>query len=87
MGQGFGLERALWFADGPAEAHEEPTFGCSRSRNYVACEVQAVQTAFGGIKIANFAKHEFRGVGARAIWNICLPVKSWSRGGLCLPRC
>ena len=42
MGQGFCLEHALWFADGPADAHEEPNFGCNRSRNYVAREAQAV---------------------------------------------
>ena len=66
MGQGFGLEHALWFADGPADAHEAPTFGRNRSHDYVAREVAAVQTAVGGIEIANFAKHEFRGAGARA---------------------
>ncbi|WP_166415684.1 GcvT family protein [Cochlodiniinecator piscidefendens] len=66
MGQGFGLENALWFADGPADAHEEPTFERNRSHEYVAREVKAVREAVGGIEIANFAKHEFKGAGARA---------------------
>lgn len=66
MGQGFGLENALWFADGPQDAHEDPTFERNRSHDYVAREVKAVQEAVGGIEIANFAKHEFKGPGARA---------------------
>ncbi|MDU8910307.1 FAD-dependent oxidoreductase [Aestuariicoccus sp. MJ-SS9] len=66
MGQSFGLEHALWFADGPEDAHEEPTFERNRSHDYVAREVAAVQNAVGGIEIANFAKHDFRGPGARA---------------------
>ncbi|MEM9911087.1 MAG: FAD-dependent oxidoreductase [Pseudomonadota bacterium] len=65
MDQGFGLENALWFADGPEDAHEEPTFERNRSHDYVAREVKAVQEAVGGIEIANFAKHEFSGPGAR----------------------
>ncbi|MEO1407586.1 MAG: glycine cleavage T C-terminal barrel domain-containing protein, partial [Pseudomonadota bacterium] len=66
MDQGFGLENALWFADGPEDAHEEPTFERNRSHDYVAREIKAVQAAVGGIEIANFAKHEFSGQGARA---------------------
>ncbi|MET1413409.1 FAD-dependent oxidoreductase [Roseibium sp. HPY-6] len=66
MGQGFGLEHALWFADGPEDAHEDPTFQRSRCHDYVAREVKAVREAVGGIEIANFAKHEFKGPGARA---------------------
>ncbi|WP_120499767.1 FAD-dependent oxidoreductase [Roseovarius sp. EL26] len=66
MGQGFGLENALWFADSPEDAHEEPTFQRNRSHDYVAREVKAVREAVGGIEIANFAKHEFKGAGARA---------------------
>ena len=65
MDQGFGLESALWFADSPDDAHEEPTFNRNRSFDYVAREVKAVREAVGGIEIANFAKHEFKGPGAR----------------------
>ena len=66
MGQSFGLENALWFADSPEDAYEEPTFERNRSHEYVAREVAAVQNAVGGIELANFAKHEFKGVSARA---------------------
>ncbi len=69
MGQGFGLENALWFADGPEDAHEEPTFERNRSHEYVAREVDAVRNAVGGIEVANFAKHEFKGSGAREYLN------------------
>jgi len=65
-GQGFGLEHALWFADGPTDAHEAPTFGRSRAHAYVAREVKAVREAVGALEIANYAKHEFKGPGARA---------------------
>ena len=63
--QAFGLEHVLWFADGPGDAHEEPTFRRSRAHRHVAEEVEAVRTAVGAVEIANFAKHEFRGPGAR----------------------
>ena len=69
MGQGFGLENALWFADNPEDAYETPTFERNRSHDYVAREVEAVKTAVGGIEIANFAKHEFKGPGAREYLN------------------
>ncbi len=69
MGQGFGLENALWFADNAEDAHETPTFERNRSHDYVAREVKAVQEAVGGIEIANFAKHEFKGAGARDYLN------------------
>ena len=42
MDQGFGLENALWFADNPDDAHEEPTFNRNRSFDYVAREVKTV---------------------------------------------
>ncbi len=66
MGDSFGLENVLWFADGPDDAHEEPTFRRSRAHDYVAAECKAVREAVGAIEIANFAKHEFKGPGARA---------------------
>ncbi|MDH5796996.1 MAG: FAD-dependent oxidoreductase [Paracoccaceae bacterium] len=65
MGQSFGLEHALWFASGPNDAHEEPTFNRNRSHDYVAAEVKAVREAVGAIEIANFAKHRVAGPGAR----------------------
>ena len=63
--QGFGLENALWFAERPEDAHEDPTFHRSRAHKYVAREVKAVRENVGGIEIANYAKHEFKGPGAR----------------------
>ncbi|MEM0977087.1 MAG: FAD-dependent oxidoreductase [Pseudomonadota bacterium] len=65
MDQGFGLENAQWFADGPEDAHEDPTFERNRSFDYVKREIEAVRNGVGGIEIANFAKHEFKGPGAR----------------------
>jgi dimethylglycine dehydrogenase len=64
-GDGFGLEAALWFADGPEDAHEEPTFRRSRAHDYVAREVKAVREAVGITEIANFAKHSIKGPDAR----------------------
>ena len=69
MGDSFGLEHALWFAAGPDDAHEEPTFKRSRAHDYVAAEVKAVREAVGAIEIANFAKHEFTGPRARDFLN------------------
>ena len=65
MGDGFGLENVLWFANGPEDAHEDPTFKRSRAHDYVAAEVKAVRVAVGAVEIANFAKHEFTGPQAR----------------------
>lgn len=65
-GDSFGLEHVLWFADGPDDAHEEPTFRRSRAHDYVAAEVKAVREAVGAIEVANFAKHEVTGPGSRA---------------------
>jgi len=65
MGDSFGLEHALWFAKGPIDAHEEPTFKRSRAHDYVAKEVKAVREAVGAIEIANYSKHQFTGADAR----------------------
>ena len=65
-GNAFGLENALWFANSSEDAHEEPTFRRSRAHDYVAEEVKAVRENVGAVEIANFAKHQFRGPGARA---------------------
>ena len=75
MGDSFGLENALWFANNPKDAHEEPTFKRSRSHNYVAEEVRAVRTSVGATEIANFAKHEFTGKGARNFLDYILAGK------------
>ncbi|NKB76234.1 MAG: FAD-dependent oxidoreductase [Gammaproteobacteria bacterium] len=72
MDASFGLENALWFADGPDDAHEDPTFRRSRSHDYVAREVRAVRESVGAVEIANFAKHEFTGPGARGFLDYML---------------
>ena len=66
MDQDFGLEHALWFADGPEDAHEAPSLRRSRAHAYVAREVRAVREAVGCIETANFSKHEITGPGARS---------------------
>ena len=66
MGQAFGLEHALWFANNPEDAYEDPTFERNRSHDYVAREVKAVREGVAGIEIANFAKHVIKGPDARA---------------------
>lgn len=66
MDSAFGLEHALWFANGPEDADELPTFKRSQAHDYVAREVAAVRKAVGMIEVANFSKHEFTGPNARA---------------------
>jgi len=75
MGDSFGLENALWFAKNQKDAHENPTFKRSRSHDYVADEVKAVRNSVGAIEIANFAKHEFTGKGARKFLDYILAGK------------
>ncbi len=82
MEQSFGLENALWFADGPDDAHEEPTFRRSRAHDYVAREIKTEREAVGCVEIANFAKHEFRGPGARAFLDRILAGRIPKRGRL-----
>ncbi|MDB4597868.1 FAD-dependent oxidoreductase [Candidatus Pseudothioglobus singularis] len=65
----FGLENALWFANSPEDAYEEPTFHRSRSHDYVAKEVEAVRASVGASEVANFANHKFTGKGAKAFLN------------------
>ncbi|MBT8079781.1 MAG: FAD-dependent oxidoreductase [Gammaproteobacteria bacterium] len=64
MGVSFGLENALWFADSPEEAVEEPTYRRSNAFGHVAREVKAVREGVGALEIANYSKHDFRGPGA-----------------------
>ena len=57
MGDSFGMEHVLWFANNQKDAHEEPTFKRSRAHDYITKEVNAVRNEVGCIEIANFAKH------------------------------
>ncbi len=72
MDASFGLEHALWFAGSPENAYEEATFRRSRAHDYVLKEVGAVRQAVGAVEIANFAKHQFTGSGARTFLNYLL---------------
>ena len=65
MGDIFGLESVLWFANNPKDAYEEPTIKRSRSHEYVSKEVKNVRENVGLIEIANFSKHEFKGTDSR----------------------
>ncbi|MFZ2102679.1 MAG: aminomethyltransferase family protein, partial [Oricola sp.] len=84
MGTSFGLEHALWFANGPADAHEAPTFDRNRSHDYVAAEVKAVREAVGMIEIANSAKHSVKGPGARAFLDRMLAGRLPKKGRVAL---
>ena len=84
MDASFGLENAQWFAHGPEDAHEEPTFHRSRAHAYVAAECAAVRTGVGAIEVANFAKHELKGPGARAFLNHMLAGRIPRPGRLAL---
>lgn len=84
MDQSFGLEHALWFADGAGDAHEEPSFRRSRAHDFVAREVKAVREAVGCVEIANFAKHAVRGSAARAYLNRLLAGRIPEPGRLTL---
>ena len=66
MGDSFGLEHVLWFANNKKDAHEDPTFKRSRAHEYVSKEVKAVRNDVGCSEIANFAKHIFIGKGSRS---------------------
>ena len=84
MGDTFGLEHVLWLADDPGSAHEEPTFHRSNAFPHVAEEVRAVREAVGAIEIANFAKHEITGPGARAFLDRLLAGRIPKPGRLAL---
>ncbi len=75
MGDTFGLENVLWFADNKDDAFEEPTIKRSRSHNYVSKEVNNVRKNVGVIEIANFSKHEIVGPDARKYLNYILAGK------------
>ncbi len=72
MGDSFGLESVLWFANDPKDAYEEPTIKRSRSHDYVSKEVKNVRENVGVTEIANFSKHEFQGPDARKFLNYVL---------------
>lgn len=72
FGASFGLEHALWFADSPETAVEEPTFRRSNAHPFVAAEVSNVRNHVGFIEVANFAKYKISGDDAEAFLDTLL---------------
>ena len=75
MGDNFGLENVLWFANNKADAYEEPTIKRSRSHEYIAKEVLNVRENVGAIEVASFSKHEFVGSDAKRFLDYVLAGK------------
>jgi|ETNmetMinimDraft_11_1059920.scaffolds.fasta_scaffold00859_3 dimethylglycine dehydrogenase len=84
MGDSFGLESVLWFANDPKDAYEEPTIKRSRSHDYVSKEVKNVRENVGVTEIANFSKHEFQGPDARKFLDYILAGRIPKPGRICL---
>jgi len=84
MGDSFGLESVLWFANNKEDAYEEPTIKRSRSHDYVSKEVKNVRENVGVIEVANFSKHEFNGPDAKKFLNYVLAGRIPKPGRICL---
>jgi len=84
MGDSFGLESVLWFANDLKDAYEEPTIKRSRSHEYVSKEVKNVRENVGVTEIANFSKHEFQGSDARKFLDYVLAGRIPKPGRICL---
>lgn len=65
FGASFGLEHVLWYAPEGVEPIERPTFRRSNAFEHVANEVKSVRRNVGVIELANYAKYEITGPGAR----------------------
>ncbi|XHB99047.1 FAD-dependent oxidoreductase [Nitratireductor sp. ac15] len=66
MGDSWGLETPLWFAPKDTEPKDVVSFRRSNDFAPVGKEVRAVRERVGITEIANFAKYEISGTGARA---------------------
>ncbi|MBY8915100.1 FAD-dependent oxidoreductase [Nitratireductor sp. L1-7-SE] len=66
MGDSWGLETPLWFAPEGTEPKDIVSFHRSNDFAPVGQEVRAVREGVGITEIANFAKYEISGTGARA---------------------
>ena len=73
MGDGQGLEHALWFAPSKAEAKDEFSFRRSTDFVHVGAEARMVRESVGLLEISNFAKYEVTGAGADAFLDRLLP--------------
>ncbi len=66
MGDSWGLETPLWFAPKGTEPIDIPSFHRSTDFGPVGNEVRAVRNSVGITEIANFAKYQVTGAGAKA---------------------
>ena len=66
MGDSWGLETPLWFADTANAAHDELSFHRSNDFPAIAREVEQSRNSVGVTEIANFAKYQISGTGAEA---------------------
>ena len=69
MGDSWGLETPLWFADSAKEAKDVLSFHRSNDFDHIAREVKATRQSVGVTEIANFAKYTVKGSGAEAWLN------------------
>ena len=74
MGDSFGLENVLWFANNKKDAYEEPTIKRSRSHNYVSEEVINVRENVGFMKLQIFQNMNLKDQRCRKIFRSCF---SW----------
>ena len=84
MGDSFGLESVLWFADNPTDAYEEPTIKRSRSHEYVSKEVKNVRENVGVIEVAIFLNMNFKDQMQENFWYYILAGRIPKTGRICL---
>lgn len=66
MGDSWGLESPLWFAENAESAHDVPRFHRSNDFEPISREVNSARLRVGVTEISNFAKYEIKGEGATA---------------------
>ena len=66
MGDSWGLETPLWFANTATEAKDDLSFHRSNDFPAIAHEVEQSRNSVGVTEIANFAKYKISGAGAEA---------------------
>lgn len=64
MGDSWGVETPLWFAQSATQAHDIPSFHHSNDFACISREVKQTRLSVGVTEISNFAKYEITGKGA-----------------------
>ncbi len=64
MGDSWGLETPMWFADSAENAHDIPSFHHSNDFAAISNEVKKTRESVGVTEISNFAKYEISGEGS-----------------------